>query len=104
MLIGLGLVMLLFSLWQLDLLFIQHMWGLASDNVVFYSDLIKNGYMSYSQLPFTINVWLFPNMTAGLAYDVLMIMNGASWFVTATGIYVVLRNAQRKAAARQLHM
>lgn len=91
MLIGLGLVMLLFSLWQLDLLFVSRMWGPAETNVAFYSDLIGNGYGSYSEMPWTINIWLFPSMTAGLAYDVLMILNGASWFVTASGIYVLMR-------------
>lgn len=89
-LIGVGLLMQFFSLWQFDLLFVNLMWGASANNVAFYVSLMTHGYPSYAYYPWTINVWLFPKMTAGLAYDTLLITNASSWFVTATGIYLLV--------------
>ena len=88
-LIGAGSIMLAFSMWQLDMLLVSRMWGQASTNIQYYKDLIGNNYTSMSQMPWTINVELFPHMKAGEAYDVLMIMNFSSWFPLVAGAYLL---------------
>lgn len=88
-LIVVGIVFLMFSVWQLDLMLSRMVWGPAADRVVFYSDLLNNGFTSMSQMKWTINVWLFPNMKAGIMYDTLMIMNIASSIPIAIGAYLV---------------
>ena len=84
-----------FSMWQLDMLFTAKIWGQASVNIQFYSDLIANGYSSMGNWPWTINVWLFPNFTAGISYDVLMIMNLCGLPLMAIGAYLVSTRYKR---------
>jgi hypothetical protein len=101
----LGIVLILagfvcgaFSMWQLDMQFSSRMWGDTQTNIRFYTDLAGNGFKSYSQMPWTINFELFPNMTAGVAYDVLMIMNLSGFFLVAAGGYFINRQIRSKRA------
>jgi hypothetical protein len=86
-LIGSGLMMQIFTVWQFDIMLVNRMWGSLQGNLDFFSLLIKQGFTAWSQAPFTINAELFPNMTFGVAYDLLMAMNIMSWFLTVTGAY-----------------
>jgi hypothetical protein len=52
-------------------MFSGKVWGGAAENVAFYQNLYNSGYFSFASSPWTINVELFPHMTAGLAYDLL---------------------------------
>jgi hypothetical protein len=88
-LIGTGMICLMFSMWQLDLMLSCKVWGPDQQNIQFYTDLLANGYPSMSWMPWSINFELFPKMTAGVAYDSLMIMNICSWFFTASGAYLI---------------
>jgi hypothetical protein len=87
-----GLIFQAFSMWQLDMLLVSRMWGSATGNIQYYKDLIGNNYTSMSQMPWTINVELFPNMTAGIAYDVLMIMNLSCAVLIAIGAFIVAKS------------
>jgi len=84
-----GLIFQAFSVWQMDLLFVTRMWGPCQTNIQFYTDLLGNGYSSWSKMPFSINIWLFPNMVAGLAYDLLMIVNLAMSMLIAAGAVMI---------------
>lgn len=68
-------------------MWVDRMWGPISGNIIFFQDLINRGFQCWSQAPWTINAELFPHMTFGQAYDLLMGMNISSWFVTALGAY-----------------
>jgi hypothetical protein len=97
-LLVLGFVLLSFSMWQLDMQFVTRMWGSTQTNIQFYQDLASNGYRSYSQMPWTINVELFPNMTAGVAYDALMIMNFSSAVPLLCGTYLIFSRSKKERA------
>jgi hypothetical protein len=90
-LIGVGFMMMIFSVWQFDIMWVNRMWGPLQGNIDFFSSLIAQGFQSWHQAPFTINFELFPNMTYGGAYDLLTAMNILSWFFTASGAYLLNR-------------
>lgn len=106
---GLALVIIIpifqaFTVWQLDMLFVARMWGPCQVSIQFYSDLLGNGYASYSQMPWSINIWLFPNMVAGQAYDLLMILNlSCPFFVAAGGFMIAKSLTVYKNAVRKLY-
>ena len=91
-----GVIIACFTVWQLDMLFTAKIWGPAATNIQFYSDLIGNGYNSMGGWPWTINVWLFPTWTAGVSYDMLMIINLAMLPVVAIGTYLVTTRFKRE--------
>ena len=90
MLVGGGMVLQWFSMWQLDMLLCSRMWSTCDQNIQFYTDLKGNNMNHFREMKWTINFELWPNMTAGVAYDLLMVMNYVSWFLTAIGVYMVV--------------
>jgi len=95
--IGAGLMLQVFSMWQLDIMFVTRMWGVCETNIDFYKGLLQQGYWRWAAAhDFTINVEIFPtNMfTSGFWYDALMMMNILSWFLTALGVYSLHRKIQ----------
>jgi hypothetical protein len=96
-LIGIGLMMMAFSVWQLDIMFINKMWGSAQNNIEFYQCLINCGFNSWASSNwFTINAEIFPpdKFTVGFWYDALMMMNILSWFPTVLGVYNLRKKVQ----------
>lgn len=63
--------MFFFCYEQFELMLSGKVWGAAAVNVDFYQYLYNAGYFSFASSPWTINAELFPNMTAGQAYDLL---------------------------------
>jgi hypothetical protein len=94
-LLVLGFVMLSFSMWQLDMQLCPREWGSTQDNINYYTNLQSEGLHSMSEMKWTINVELFPNMTAGLAYDLLMIMNFSSSVPLLCGTYLIFSRSKK---------
>ena len=91
-LLGSGLVMLMFSLWQLDIMFVNKMWGYCIDNISFYQTLIQKGFLRWCEASeFSINAEIFPpgTFTNGFWYDALMATGVISWFFTVVGAYLI---------------
>ncbi len=97
--VALAFTMAFFSMWQLDMMFVQRMWSGVDDNIGFYTALKRDGYGSFSAMPWTINVELFPDMRAGEAYDLLMIMNLSALPALAIGVYLVVSRGRRAKAS-----
>lgn len=70
----LAFCMFFFSYEQFELMLSGKVWGDPGSNVNFYQYLYNAGYRSFAASPWTINAELFPNMTAGQAYDLLCFM------------------------------
>ena len=90
LLTGCGLGIILFSRWQLDIMFVSKMWGSCEGNIAFYQSLIDCGWHSFAESDwFTINVTLFPRgmFNSGFWYDFLMGIPFIGWFLTVVGAY-----------------
>ena len=89
LLLGAGFISLFYGTWQKDMLTVPALNRSVDDRIGFYTDLKNDGYKMMWDMPWTISVLLFPNMTAGLAFDVCDILIWSSWFLTAVGAYLV---------------
>lgn len=103
-LVGIGLMITVFSMWQFDIMMVGRVWGSASSNVSFYTSLVTGTnvfgkiYPTLATFPFTINQEFFPEGTffgtTGFWYDTLIIMNITSWFITVLGVYNLRKKIQ----------
>lgn len=98
-----GFFSIFFGVWQKDLLCEPFMNRDADDRIGFYAGLKENGYHRVWDFPFTINVWLFPDMTAGQMYDTCDYMICGGGAIIAVGAFllneqtvVVYTKAKRK--------
>jgi hypothetical protein len=97
-LIGIGIITLGFTVWQLDILFVGRMWGGSLENIGFYQGLINDGFNTWaSSNYFTINAELFPPgmFTTGFWYDALMGINVLSSLPIMVGSYLLNRKCNR---------
>jgi hypothetical protein len=95
-----GFAMLAFSMWQLNMLTSPFVDGSIGQSVNYFKSIEEKGFSSFRQVPWTINMYFFPNMTAGEAYDYLMIMNFTSAIPLMMGVYLLfVRNRQRVSAS-----
>lgn len=89
LLVIIGVITMLFGIWQKDLLCEPFMNRSTQDRIDFYTGLQKNGYNRVWDFPFTINVELFPHMTAGEMYDLIDIMIAASSIPIGLGAFLL---------------
>jgi len=93
-LIGIGLITTVFTMWQLDIMFVNKMWGSCESNIDFYKGLLQEGYWRWAVAhDFTINYEIFPPQyfTSGFWYDILMMLNILSWFPTVIGVHLLYK-------------
>jgi hypothetical protein len=91
-----GFAMLGFSMWQLNMLTSPMVDGDTTQSIAVFRGVESRGYTRFRDVPWTINSYLFPNMTAGLAYDGMMMVNFASAVPIMAGTYLLLVRGRRK--------
>ncbi len=79
--VGVSLLMLVHSLWQLDLICASPVWQ-TEDWIQWFQ---KTGYTNYCDMPFQCG-FLF-RTTVGNAYDYFLSVAVASWFVLAVSMW-----------------
>ncbi len=91
-----GFAMLGFSMWQLNMLTSPMVDGDTSQSISVFRGIEDRGYTRFRDVPWTINRYFFPSMTAGQAYDGMMIVNFASAVPIMAGTYLLLVRSRRK--------
>ena len=79
--IGVSLLMLVHSLWQIDLICAEPVWR-TKDWITWFQ---KTGYTNYSNMPFQCS-FLFKT-TVGNAYDYFLSTAVTSWFILAISMW-----------------
>ncbi len=94
-LIAAAFTMAFFSMWQLNMLTAPMVDGDTTQSINVFLGIEARGYTRFRDVPWTINVDFFPHMTAGQAYDWMMIANVSALPVLSVGVYLV--------ASRRIH-
>lgn len=90
-LIGLGFLMIAFSIWQFDIMFMRIVWTPfegATGSLSYLHGIEVQGFTRLADNPFTLNEELGLISSTGTMYDVLMMMDLAGWFMTVAGMYL----------------
>jgi len=77
------------SLWQLDIICVQAVWGNCVDNIVRYQGLLAAGWQHYSDV-FPFQDGQFFRMTVGNAYDFFLGMNYVGWCMAIVGTFLIM--------------
>jgi len=64
-------ILLVFAIWQLDIICVGRVWGSVEENIEFYTWLKEQNYHSLSEYPFQCFLWV---TTIGRAYDTLLFL------------------------------
>jgi hypothetical protein len=93
--IGISAIMLLYSLWQLDVICKDRVWDPWDRNISFYNWLkFTKGCEHYSDLRFqSSELWV---TNVGRAYDTLMSMAVVSWFLLLGSLFYLFYNERQK--------
>jgi hypothetical protein len=92
--IGISAIMLVYSLWQLDVICKGPVWDPCDQNIGFYNWLKSIGCEHYSDLRFmSSELWI---TTTGRAYDTLMSMAVISWFILLGSLFYLFYNERQK--------
>ena len=92
---GLSLLMLLHSLWQIDLIAVGPVWGSTLGNSQWYFSLYKDGFLRLADKSFQCGFWF--RTTVGNAYDLYLGMAVVSWFVLLVSLFYLFYNERQKA-------
>lgn len=76
--IAFSMALLIFSIWQLDLICVNPVWGSVQGNIAFYQGLEAMGVGAYSQLRFQC---FLLETTIGMAYDLFLFFIFSAFFV-----------------------
>lgn len=79
--IGMSLLMLLHSLWQLDLIAVRPIW----DTQNWIKWFLPTGYSNFADMSFQCGFWFRTSL--GNAYDFYLSMCVASWFLLAVSMW-----------------
>lgn len=79
--IGISLLMLLHSLWQLDIIAVRPIW----DTKNWIKWFLSTGYSNFADIPFQCGFWFRTSL--GNAYDFYLSLNVASWFLLAVSMW-----------------
>lgn len=79
-----SMLLMLFGIWQHDLITAPPVWWSATDNIYFYQNIIAKGYYSYAEEPFQCFLW---KTTIGRAYDVTLFLIFISWWILFFSLY-----------------
>jgi len=79
--IGLSFLMMLHSLWQLDLIAVRPVWGTGE----WISWFLSTGYKNFCDMPWQCGFWF--RTTLGNAYDYYLSMIVVSWFVLLISLW-----------------
>lgn len=98
--IGVSLLMLLHSLWQLDLIAVRPIWHTGE----WIPWFLSTGYTKFCDMPFQCGFWFRTNV--GMAYDYYLSLIAISWFVLLASMYFWHRGKVKKLKKeiRDMHM
>jgi hypothetical protein len=88
---GLSFLILLHSLWQVDLICVRPVWQ-TSEWIPYFRSLNVTNYSDY--YPFQCGFWF--RTTVGNAYDLYLGMAIVSWFVLLVSLFYLFYNERQK--------
>ena len=80
--IGFSFLLLLHSLWQLDLIAVRPVWS-THEWITWFLGI---GYKDFSEMPFQCGFWFKTNV--GMAYDFYLSLAVVSWFLLLISMYL----------------
>jgi len=88
--VAISLLILLHSIWQLDLICVRPVWR-TEEWIPWFQ---ATGYKYFSEIPFQCGFWFKTNI--GMAYDYFLSMCIVSWFLLLISMYFWQRRKVKK--------